>query len=451
MTLCLIFASGGMTFHAIRHFLHADAFFHMLAFCFGLIVFMTVVTGIFGIRGRMTGFAGEFALFAMIEGEAVIGQLGGLPGNGRMAILTRQPKHSGMNDRFFVTGHTFTRRAYKHLFNMAIRTFQDRVLPFQRPNNGMVKVGHLAGSVMAAHTIGAKLGRMIGNELRIGFSMTSGALGIGMLKLLAAEMASLAGKRRAVEVGCVFDQAKTGADGMIEWFTIHDGRKPAIRHMAFGTIGTEQPLMDFWFFVTADTFLGCAFKTAVHMALFASRFLVDASQSKNLFMVGGSERSHRVQSIMTKEAIVAVGFAVAGHEGGVSRLMAVSTSRQGNGKIGIADVAAGAVDGQAVVIALVFRQTKVGYVVIKAGEGNGKQIKIAAPMIEMAVSALFNFLETAVYSLPRLPFLFYTLMARFASIRFNSLERRMTIIAIAAKLGMVEEIAYRLPAMIDGR
>ena len=61
---------------AIGQFLLADAFFQMLAFGFGRVVFMAVVAGVLRVSGCVAGFAGNFALFAMIERENVLGEFG---------------------------------------------------------------------------------------------------------------------------------------------------------------------------------------------------------------------------------------------------------------------------------------------------------------------------------------------------------------------------------------
>ena len=72
-----------------------------------------------------------------------------------------------------------------NLIDVAGGTFKNGVLPFQRPDLGMIEIGHFAGAIMAGQTIGTELGGMVNDELRFGFSVALCALGAGKRELVS--------------------------------------------------------------------------------------------------------------------------------------------------------------------------------------------------------------------------------------------------------------------------
>ena len=58
--------------------------------------FVTSVAGILVECGGMAGGAGDFALFAVVEGEGVVGEAGGSPGGGGVAGGAVKTEESGV-------------------------------------------------------------------------------------------------------------------------------------------------------------------------------------------------------------------------------------------------------------------------------------------------------------------------------------------------------------------
>ena len=73
---------------AVGQLFPANPFFQMLVFCFGRLMFVAVVAGIFGIRGGVAGNTGDFPLLAVIQRKGMLGQAGRLPGLRRVTGCT---------------------------------------------------------------------------------------------------------------------------------------------------------------------------------------------------------------------------------------------------------------------------------------------------------------------------------------------------------------------------
>ena len=138
-----------------------------------------------------------------------------------------------------MAGRTVAGCAHINLIDMAGGTLLYGVLPFQGPDLGMIKIDHLTSTVMTGKAIGTELGGMVNDELCLGFRMALCALGAGKREWLLADVAGAAGKWLIIVVDGMGNQVETGAGGVFKWLAIHQGRLPAIGHVAVGAIGAE--------------------------------------------------------------------------------------------------------------------------------------------------------------------------------------------------------------------
>ena len=163
--------AGGMAFGAIQQAVTGDAFLGMLGARLLRVVLMATIAGVGGVGLHMTRRAGNLALFAMIEGEGMLGELSRGPGGGAMASRTLQSKNPSMNGGFLVTGATLAGRAPEGFRNMTGRALQRRMGAFQRKDLAVVKVRHIARAIMATHTICAILLNMLGHKVGVSASV----------------------------------------------------------------------------------------------------------------------------------------------------------------------------------------------------------------------------------------------------------------------------------------
>ena len=77
-----------MALSTVRQLLLANPFLKVFVFCFGRIVFVAVVAGIFGISGSVASDTGDFPLLTVIQGKGMLCQAGRLPGLCRVAGRT---------------------------------------------------------------------------------------------------------------------------------------------------------------------------------------------------------------------------------------------------------------------------------------------------------------------------------------------------------------------------
>jgi len=68
-TFTFILPTCGVTLNAVRKFCRAEAFFPMLSFHFGLVMFVTVIAGIFCVLAHVTGLTRDLPAAAMVERE----------------------------------------------------------------------------------------------------------------------------------------------------------------------------------------------------------------------------------------------------------------------------------------------------------------------------------------------------------------------------------------------
>ena len=158
----------------------------------------------------MANGAVQLALLAMIKRKFVLAQAGGQPGVGRVAGFALGAKQAGVDGRFFVAGHAFAGCAFEDLIDMAARAFQSEVLPFERPDQVVVEVGHVAGAIVATLAVEAELVGVVGHEDRIALQVADGALGLVEADGLLVGVAGTAGERPLVIIIHVFAQAKSG-------------------------------------------------------------------------------------------------------------------------------------------------------------------------------------------------------------------------------------------------
>jgi hypothetical protein len=206
-----------MALSAGRQFLLADALGQMLKLGFGGIVLVAVVAGVLGVRANVAGDTINVALPAVIQWKGVLQQLCRLPGLGGVAVGAVYAKQAGMNGRFGVAPHTIAGRAAEHFVNVAGSAFLGGVLPTQWPNLVVIKIGHFAVAVMAAQAILAKLGDVPGHKFRGLRLVALDALRLAKADRLRGSVTSAAGERRAIEIGYVGQQAKTGVSAVFKW------------------------------------------------------------------------------------------------------------------------------------------------------------------------------------------------------------------------------------------
>ncbi len=102
------------------------------------------------------------------------------------AIRAEQPK---VNFRLGVAGDALGRRALELAIGMASRTFSGSVCAFEQEESGVIKIGCVAGAVVATQTVVAKRLNVPGHEAGLSLSV---AIGAGLL----GERIALAGVTR---------------------------------------------------------------------------------------------------------------------------------------------------------------------------------------------------------------------------------------------------------------
>ena len=95
----------------------------MLAFNVCWRVFVAAVAGVLGVGRGVARLASHLTLIAMVEREAMILQLRRNPGARCVARFAFRPEQPGMNLRFGMAQHTFFRRAFELVVDVALHTF----------------------------------------------------------------------------------------------------------------------------------------------------------------------------------------------------------------------------------------------------------------------------------------------------------------------------------------
>lgn len=149
---------------AVRKLFERDSFFLVLCSSFIWLVVMAPVAGIFDITVWVAGIAGNFTLFAVIQGKAVLYQQGRCPGLGAVAILAFQPKEPGMDVWLGVTLCTSGRRAGEDLISMTFLAGDLGVASVQREDGLVVEIGHSIHAVMAGDTVATILCLVLDHE-----------------------------------------------------------------------------------------------------------------------------------------------------------------------------------------------------------------------------------------------------------------------------------------------
>ena len=197
-----------MTLSAVGEFERVNAFLAMFALDLSRLMLVAAVARVGGVSSRVAGRALNIALFAMRKGEGMLGKPRGRPGLGRVAGGAVGAEETPMYLRLGVAGLTLRRGTGEDLIAMAGRTFDDPVLPLQRPHATVIKVGHLAGSVVAVQTRPAKLSCVLDDEgwLRLGVAIAAGRFLPGNIRRRL--VASCARQRLAGIVSCVAHEAE---------------------------------------------------------------------------------------------------------------------------------------------------------------------------------------------------------------------------------------------------
>lgn len=349
-----------------------------------------------------------------------------------------------------MAGDAVAGRAGKHLPLMTTGAIGDKVLSFQGPDGGVIKVCHAINAVMARQAVVAKLGDVRRHESGVRLSMTGSAISHGKRKR-GPRVAARAGKGGLVIVGDVARQAKAGVAGMVKNGGIERGWEPAIGRVASGAIYAKQAAMLIGFGMASHAIGGRAFKDAGIMATSAGCFRMKTSQGKTLGVLVQGEVRQSIQTIVASQAIRAKLGQMHVHEVGFLLFMAIQAHSGVHNNRALGRMAGSAAQGRAGIIQFMLRQAKIGHAVVKIVFSGGSQIKILALVFLMATSASGYVFKTAVQPLACAPLVGYMGVAVFAASSFHALKRGVTLGAGVLKIGVAEKAAHFFPPDIPSR
>lgn len=227
-----------MTHRAKKQFFCTDIQVCVLEPCvFGLMI-VAAVAGVLVIDSRVAGFAGNFALLAMVEREIMLVQKGRRPRCGRMAVMAGQAEEVFVDIRLGVASDAQVRRALKLEIDMASGTLAFGMFTVQNKKFRVIKIVHSVDAVVAAGALRSHHLGVIRHKYGILFGVAGDAVG-RRSRLHTVDVAISAGERVSAEIGDVAHQFEIRFRVFEKLVVDHCGR-PACRRVAGSAVGAEK-------------------------------------------------------------------------------------------------------------------------------------------------------------------------------------------------------------------
>lgn len=268
---------------AIRQLFGRDARFGVALRDAFLRVIMAGITIELSVIHGMAGLTGLLAFPAMVEGKDMRVKQSGLPCIRGVAVLAFDTHCAGMDLWILVAGGTFGGCAMKFLFHMTGLALQHSVCSGEGKHIFMFETLHAIYTVMTLQAVGAENRGVRVHEGLVFSSMASDAA-LWVHLVAAGGVAGGTGKRRVVKIQTVAVQGKSRS-GMVEGFSAHGRREPALGGVAGRAVFGKKPGMDFRFLVARGALRHNGVEFAVAVALATIRLRMRAGQRKSRAVV----------------------------------------------------------------------------------------------------------------------------------------------------------------------